>query len=260
MFDEGMALGWIPSVGIPHGTEPLGAASRSGHQPSGRANFGRRTPPSTQQLTHRREVIEALLIFRRGEARLALDSGGCLPPAWHGGDQDPRREAGSRQEVLGDRGRAQTQGDERAREKLKVLCEDYDKVVYFGSDGVLAILAHLIESEGLENLELRPLPSGESDQEEYGEADLTDYTPSSRCRQLLKVINEEGIAARAQLHRVLGWTPSEFEKVLDQLKRHNCIRWGREMKGDKGWVWCNYRGADRSDTDLVPQDQKPQPG
>ena len=148
---------------------------------------------------------------------------------------------------------------DQLREKLKVLCRDYDRVVYFGSAPVLAALAQLQASEGLSNLELRPLPSEKDDGQQWEEL-RTEYTPSSQGRWALKVINEEGIVARAQLHRALGWTPSELDRVLAPLETHSCIRQGHEVKGDKGWVWCNYRGARRSDTGLGPQGKVPSRG
>jgi hypothetical protein len=258
MIDEGVRIRWLRRTEFPAEPNPWALLLEAGVKQAA-TEFGRRTPPCAGQLTHRREVIEALLILRDEKPgyRWICEASYHEPGVEGVKVPDGKLVRGKKCcAVEVERKRKMT---DQLREKLKVLCRDYDRVIYFSSAQVQAALAQLKVSEDFSNLELRPLPS-EKDGKQQWEKLRTEYTPSPQARRVLKVINEEGNVARAQLHRVLGWTPSKLDRALVPLETHSCIRQGHEVKGDKGWVWCNYRGAYRSDTGLGPPTKSPSRG
>ena len=136
------------------------------------------------------------------------------------------------------------------RKKLQTLCAEYDRVVYFGSSPVRSKLARIQERDEFSNLEVRSLPS-EALEQSPPKFFRDDYKPSTKGREMLSAVTKEGIVSRAQLHRLMGWTPSETERVLEELKQNTCIRHGLKVNDDEGWVWCNHRGAIRSGTGLT---------
>lgn len=137
------------------------------------------------------------------------------------------------------------------KERLKGLCRAYDGVIYFCGLPDYRRLRRLERQGAFPKLDARLTP-GAMRFRVFGPVVRDAYEPSPEAIRALRLINEEGVVAVAQLHRALGWTVERLAEVMAELLDNKCIRRGFEVKRDGGWVWCNYRGEARAETGLVP--------
>lgn len=135
-------------------------------------------------------------------------------------------------------------------ERLKRSSARYDRVVCFCSLPVYRQLMRIERLGEFSNLEVRLSPQA---MRLHNERILvrSSYEPSAEGRELLRVVNEDGLVAVAQLPRLLGWRATRVERVLGTLEAQRCLRRGLEVNADGGWVWCTDRGAVRSGTGLA---------
>lgn len=248
--EKGVWLGWIRCTEYP-GERYSWLSLREGGRRRVGPDVGRRKPPSSGLLTHRREVVEARLLLRdempgwrwvcEAAFRKRDNSGLTIPDGVLVSEAERWAIEVERSRKLG----------EKLFPKLQRLCVKYDRVVYFGSPTVRSLLAALQVEGRFSNLEVRPLPA-ETNGVVNWESTYAPYSPSDDARAVLHAVNEEGIVARAQLPRLMEWQPDRVGEALAELADNFCIRQGLSLCGDEGWVWCNYRGSFRSGTGLQP--------
>jgi hypothetical protein len=247
MTKEGVGLGWIrvvEYVADPH----LWLMTRGGAVRRDGLQCSRREVPSYRHLDHRRKIIETRLLYRKekpgwtwtGEAvfRASREDRKMIPDGVLSG-------AGKRWAIEVERTVKEAKNLEK---KLERLCDEYDKVVYFCSTAARGAVEGFTDS--FSNLEVRPLPGEEAEMPSQRSCNRAVFTPTPRERLTLQAINEEGVFLVAQLYRVLGWKPSEVDRILARLEENLCIERGHELDGDGGWVRCTYRGATRSATGM----------
>jgi hypothetical protein len=249
MIIKGVKLGWVRYKEFPQKHESWVFLREGGWRQAGKESG--RAPPKAGLLEHRREVIEAQLLFRDKMPNWSWTCESAFRQHDNTGLTIPDgvlEHEGTRWAIEVERS---TKLPKKLRKKLKTLCADYDKVIYLGSRLVRRKLERLQPAGDFSKLETRPLPSGKGERRKWT-SKRGDYEPSAQARQVLNVINEDGILAKAQLPRVLGWTPEETEPILWELEGEDCIRRDLQVSEEEGWIWCSHRGAVRSGTGLQP--------
>lgn len=250
MIRAGSELGWIRSFEYPGEPGPWAGLTRRGWVRAGRPPR-ENWRPSPVSLPHRREVIKARLMLRDEKPGWAWlsetdvagqNSAGAFNPdgVLKRGNLRWAIEVERSKKLVG-----------TLRTKLEALCSEYARVIYFAPPSIRATLKRLQEAGELENLEVRPLP-GEPVSTPRKKFVRWHYEPSVAAREMLVRINEEGVVARAQLARFLGWDEPKVEETLRELDESHCLRRRGEKDKDRGWIWCSRRGVNRSGSDLAP--------
>jgi hypothetical protein len=134
--------------------------------------------------------------------------------------------------------------------RLKRWRKEYAGVLCYRAERVAGWTEVLIRSHGMGWVDFRDMPTPPSSGpykrlEEEWRSGREFYRPTGKEQKLLDLAMTEGVLSEIQLHRALGCTPREADRLVDSLIDHNCLI------SENGWLHCNGRGARLSNTDLA---------
>lgn len=249
LVEEGVGYGWLKVTEYAGEKYAWVLLRRGGMR---RVGMGLERPerPRSGGLDHRRRIVEVRLLLGDeqkgwrwlGERELRSEgvSAECLPDGvlvW--GD------ARWAVKVV-----AVSKAQQDLRREVARHCEQYERAIYFCRAPTYERLKKLQEESGLSNLEIRLLP-GEVLRPRVGVPSAGEYKPTPRETKALRLIVEEGMVSVAQFPRLARWPQGAAEEVLRSLERNSLAQRGLEQDEDGGWIWCNYRGTERSGTGLT---------
>lgn len=134
---------------------------------------------------------------------------------------------------------------------LKRWKGEYAGVLLYRPQRLAPWAQEFVEKHDLHWVETRDLPRPPADApygslEDESRMAREPYTPTEEERELLRLINAEGLVSEVQLPRVLGCGSREVARLLSSLAGHSCV------ERDSGWIRCNSRGSRLSGTNMAP--------
>ncbi len=133
----------------------------------------------------------------------------------------------------------------------KILEQRYQRVIYFCSSVCLPFLEQVAANLGDDRLEIRrlELPAW-LEAPERSRPKKAPKEISSRQRELLARINEEGMVAEDQLAELTNSDAVLLREELCELTQLGLLEEGFHLPGGSAWVWCTRAGASKSKTGL----------
>ena len=134
--------------------------------------------------------------------------------------------------------------------RLRRWKKEYDGVLCYRAERVAAWTEVLVQDHGMGWVDFRGMPkpppsSPYKSLEEEWRSGREFYRPTDKERKLLDLAMEVGMLSEIQLHRALGFTRREVDRLIDSLIEHNCLI------SENGWLYCNWRGARLSNTEFA---------